>query len=130
MKRVKPSCHNIFIRRKQLFKVQMFRYFWQENLKIVIITFNDINTINKLISNLLHSIWYSAVILLGILPTEWKLARVELLYKTGNEDDHEKHRLVTLTSIGCKIREKSVPQHLVECRKAIFFEWPVCFDKR
>jgi hypothetical protein len=50
----------------------------------------------------------------GIVPQEWKEARVLPLFKKGKRDKPENYRPVSLTSIVCKILESIIKDNVVE----------------
>ena len=44
----------------------------------------------------------------GVVPSEWKQAKVELLFKSGNKDDLDNYRPISILPILSKILEKAV----------------------
>nr|VZI40228.1 unnamed protein product [Spirometra erinaceieuropaei] len=49
----------------------------------------------------------------GILPTDWKMAHITPLYKSGSRALATNYRPVSLTSICCKVMEKTIKRKLM-----------------
>nr|VZI46288.1 unnamed protein product [Spirometra erinaceieuropaei] len=49
----------------------------------------------------------------GILPTDWKTAHITPLYKSGSRAQATNYRPVSLTSICCKVMEKTIKKELM-----------------
>ena len=50
----------------------------------------------------------------GIVPSEWKEAKITPLFKKGSRNKPENYRLVSLTSVVCKLLETLIRDHMVE----------------
>ena len=50
----------------------------------------------------------------GIVPSEWKEANITSLFKKGSRKKPENYRLVSLTSVVCKLIETLIRDHMVE----------------
>ena len=50
----------------------------------------------------------------GIVPSEWKEANITPLFKKGSRNKPENYRLVSLTSVVCKLLETLNRDHMVE----------------
>ena len=50
----------------------------------------------------------------GIVPSEWKEANITPLFKKGSRNKPENDRLVSLTSVVCKLLETLIRDHMVE----------------
>ena len=50
----------------------------------------------------------------GIVPSEWKEANIMPLFKKGSRNKPENYRLVSLTSVVCKLLETLIRDHMVE----------------
>ena len=50
----------------------------------------------------------------GIYPSEWKEANITPLFKKGSRNKPENYRLVSLTSVVCKLLETLIRDHMVE----------------
>ena len=48
------------------------------------------------------SLIYKKSLLLGTLPTDWKMAEVTAIYKKGLKSDRGNYRPISLTSVCCK----------------------------
>lgn len=77
---------------------------------------DDINT--KLLKN---TVSISSVILYhifkqslssGVLPTDWKIAKVIPIFKTGDKRKPENYRPISLTSVSCKLLEHIIASHI------------------
>lgn len=50
----------------------------------------------------------------GIVPTDWRLANITPIFKSGRKTDPLNYRPVSLTSVPCKVLEKLIRKDLVE----------------
>ena len=50
----------------------------------------------------------------GIVPSEWKEANITPLFKKGSRNKPENYRLVSITSVVCKLLETLIRDHMVE----------------
>jgi len=50
---------------------------------------------------------------MGRLPCDWKLAEVTAIYKNGPKHNRSNYRPVSLTSVGCKILESLIRDHMM-----------------
>ena len=50
----------------------------------------------------------------GIVPSEWKEAKITLLFKKGSRNKPNNYRPVSLTSVVCKLLETIIREHMVE----------------
>ena len=51
---------------------------------------------------------------LGDIPSQWKMAYVTLIYKSGKKSDPQNYRPVSLTSIICKVMEHILVSHIMQ----------------
>ena len=52
--------------------------------------------------------------MMGLLPTEWKMADITPIHKKGPKNKRENYRQISLTSIVCKVSEKVVQGRVVK----------------
>ena len=50
----------------------------------------------------------------GVVPFEWKEANNKPLFKKGSRNKSENYRPVSLTSVICKLLERSIKDHIVD----------------
>ena len=50
----------------------------------------------------------------GIVPSEWKEAKITTVFKKGSRNKPENYRTVSLTSVVCKLLETLIRYHMVE----------------
>ena len=51
---------------------------------------------------------------LGDIPSQWKMAYVTPIYKSGKKSDPQNYRPVSLTSIICKVMEHILVSHIMQ----------------
>ena len=49
----------------------------------------------------------------GVVPFEWKEANIIPLFKKGSRNKSENYRLVSLTSVICKLLERLIKDHIM-----------------
>ena len=49
----------------------------------------------------------------GELPQEWKQAHITSIYEEGDKSDAGNYRLVSLTSVECKVMESIIKDHMI-----------------
>ena len=49
----------------------------------------------------------------GVIPDDWKKANITCIFKKGNKQDPGNYRPVSLTSVICKLLERTVREEIV-----------------
>ena len=49
----------------------------------------------------------------GVIPDDWKKANIKCIFKKGNKQDSGNYRPVSLTSVICKLLERTVREEIV-----------------
>ena len=50
----------------------------------------------------------------GVLPDTWKIANVSLIFEKGNKYFRENYRLISLTSVVCRVMERMIKNAIVK----------------